>query len=136
MSEDIEGRRRWSRYALMPAVGLVIAVLSLGAWQVVESRRVDLSETDPDGARACQILADWLRDPGAAPGSEVSRRVASHALMAVTDAIRAAANGIADVPRPGHPGEFDGFPIVDLRGLHAACGDAGFDLPPYPLNAP
>jgi hypothetical protein len=91
-----------------------------------------LASADPDGARACETLGRWLREGRVTHEFETVREAARYASGAKTGSIRATVNGVADVPRPGHPGEFDGVPLVDLRQLHRACRAAGVDLPPYP----
>jgi hypothetical protein len=131
MAENTGPRRRWRSSFWVAAVVLV----ALGAWLVTGSgtRRGDLASADPDGARACRVLDGWLRGDPTEAAFDVSKRAGPYAYAARTPAIRASVTGIADVPRSGGAGyEFDGYPIVDLRQLHAACRGAGVDLPPYP----
>jgi hypothetical protein len=124
-----------SRYPVIVAMCFAIVVLAIGAWLVIGTGalRAELSSTDPDGARACRILDGWLRDGRDAGEFEISKRAGEYAYTAKTPSIRAAVTGIADVPRSGGADyEFDGYPIVNLHGLHTACRGAGVDLPPYP----
>jgi len=84
---------------------------------------------DPEGARACAVLDHWLRDGRKSAEADVVAEAAPHAIAARTAAIRAPA-GHGDALNP------DGtccYPVyfVDLRRLHAACREAGLELPPF-----
>lgn len=93
----------------------------------------DLARSDPQGARACEALRQWLgEDHASADAFALSKEVARYASAATTASIRSTVNGVADIPRSGGPNAgFDGVPLVDLRKLRAACVAAGIDLPPY-----
>ena len=94
---------------------------------------IDLDRSDPQGARACHTLQQWLReDHPSADAFALSQEVANYAGAAKTESIRSTANGVADFARSGGPDAgFDGVRLVDLRKLHAACAAAGVDMPPY-----
>jgi hypothetical protein len=96
--------------------------------------RGDLAGGDPDGARACRILDDWLRGGRTTKERDVSDAAGRYASIAKTSTIRASVAGVADVPRSGSTSgyDFDGYWVVDLHELHAACRAAGVDLPAYP----
>jgi hypothetical protein len=93
----------------------------------------ELERSDPQGARACHTLQQWLReDHTAADRFALSQEVVKDAGGAKTDSIRSTVNGVADFPRSGGPDAgFDGVALADLRRLHAACEAAGVDMPPY-----
>jgi hypothetical protein len=114
--------RRWTFLALL------LVLTACGA----EPGPQDLARSDPEGAKACELLGHWLRSSRVTPEFEVTKEAAEHAGAARTKSIRDTANGIADIPRSGGPNAgFDGVRIADLRKLHAACQAAGVDMPPY-----
>jgi hypothetical protein len=86
--------------------------------------------SDPAGAQACGILDQWLGQGRPERDFEVAKRAAVPARQSTTEAIRLAANGIADVRRSDGTC-CDGFAFVDLRQLYRACVAAGVELPPY-----
>jgi hypothetical protein len=109
-------------------VGLVL-IAALAVAGLVARRASAPLTGDPEGAKACGVLDQWLRDGRRTAEADVVAAAAPHAIAARSADIRAPA-GHGDALNP------DGtccYPVyfVDLHRLHAACRGAGVDLPPY-----
>ena len=102
------------------AVAAVAVVVAGGLLAGGCSGSAGLAETDPEGHEACIALADALNSDSARKKIGGTLEAGDHAAQASTRAIR-------DTAKP-----LLGQHIADVEQLHAACIDAGEDMPPLP----
>lgn len=117
-------KRRWPTAAIVTCTALATVLVGVVAFAFYSGT---LYFKDPAGAKACSMLSDALdREPtdNKAVSLDLAIAIGDIAKNSTTPGIRATIS-----VDPSRGPEYDALP--DLEATHAACIEAGVDMPAY-----
>jgi hypothetical protein len=117
-------------------IGAALVILVGGASLTAYLLRPSLSDRDPAGARACEMLASWQTGRITDSKGVVAAALAEQAAKSATESIRKTAGEPAFDDEMMKSLRSAGYTAGNLRfanlsDLHTACEGEGVDMPPW-----
>lgn len=117
------------RPLLITAIAAGLLLIGLSTWVMWPTGPKGLSELagkDPHGAKACEVLAEWLTGDIKGSKDDLRAHAGPDAYAATTAGIRATAVNVSEgTVLAGMP-----MYLTRVESLYTACETAGVDMPP------